>query len=116
MALMIRDGDYVPDGTAGLCRVQGQEELLQRLLFRLSARRGAFPFMEELGSRLWQLGRLSASARPAAAMQYVTEALAEEPDVSVESVLLEEAGGRAVLRIGLTIRGERIPMTAELRL
>jgi phage gp46-like protein len=116
MALMMRGGDYVFDGVDGLRRAEGQEALLQRVLFRLSARRGAFPFMEELGSRLWQLGRLPASVRSAAAMQYVTEALAEEPDVSVESVLLEETGDGAVLRIGLDARGERTSVTMELRL
>ena len=52
MALALRNGDYVSDGAAGLCRAQGQAALLQRVLFRLSARRGSFPFQEDLGSRL----------------------------------------------------------------
>ena len=64
MALMIRDGDYVPDGVGGLKRVSGREALLQRVLFKLTARRGAFPFREELGSRLSRLPRLPASQRP----------------------------------------------------
>lgn len=58
MELILRNGDYVPDGVGGLRRAAGQEALLQRVLFRLTARRGAFPFWEDLGSRLWQLGRL----------------------------------------------------------
>ncbi|MBP3486576.1 MAG: hypothetical protein J6J81_07005, partial [Oscillospiraceae bacterium] len=63
MELALRSGDYVSDGAAGLRRVQGTEALLQRVLFRLTAKRGSFPFWEDLGSRLWQLGQLPMSAR-----------------------------------------------------
>lgn len=56
MELKLQNGDYVLDGAARLCRVEGDEALLQRVLFRLSARRGAFPFWGTLGSQLWQLG------------------------------------------------------------
>ena len=115
MELMIRNGDYVADGR-GLRRVSGREALLQRILFRLTARRGTFPFCESLGSRLWQLGRLPAAARQTAAKQYVTEALAEERDLQVESVTLTEADGRAVLLAELSREGERIPVSVELSL
>ena len=70
MELKLKNGDYVPDGMGGLQRVNGHEELLQRVLFCLTARRGMFPFGETLGSRLWQLGRLLPSQRQAAAEQY----------------------------------------------
>ena len=50
MELKLQNGDYVLDGAARLCRVGGAEALLQRVLFRLSARRGAFPFWGTLGS------------------------------------------------------------------
>ena len=45
MGLSLREGDYVPDGTGGLRRTGGQEALLERVLFRLTARRGSFPFL-----------------------------------------------------------------------
>lgn len=65
MELKLRNGDYVPDGVGGLKRVEGREALLQRVLFKLTARRGAFPFLPELGSRLWQLGKAPPpSSRP----------------------------------------------------
>ena len=115
MALAIRNGDYVSDGAAGLCRVWGQDALLQRVLFRLTARRGSFPFWEELGSRLWQLGQLPASARQTAAKQYVTEALTEETGLVVESVTLTEADGRAALTAELTYEGEQLSVTVEIR-
>ena len=55
MELELKNGDYVPDGIGGVHRVSGREALAQRVLFRLTARRGSFPFWPELGSRLYQL-------------------------------------------------------------
>ena len=40
MELMLRDGDYVADGRGGVKRTEGGEEVLQRVLFQLGARRG----------------------------------------------------------------------------
>ena len=83
MELQIQNGDYVTDGCGGLERVEGTQALLQRVLFRLKAHRGQFPFLETLGSRLWQLGQVSSGQRQAAAEQYVAEALAEEPEAGM---------------------------------
>ena len=69
------DGDYVPDGAGSLTALTGGEEVLARVLYRLTARKGALPFLPELGSRLYQLGREKPSARQALAAQYVAEAL-----------------------------------------
>lgn len=112
MELKLKDGDYVPDGAGGLCRLEGREALLQRVLFRLTAKRGAFPFWENLGSRLWALGRVPAPERQAAARQYVTEALSEEP-VTVEEVTLErEEDGTVSVTARLRYEGESLPVTA----
>lgn len=116
MALGLRNGDYVPDGAGGLRRVSGQEALLQRVLFRLTARRGAFPFWETLGSRLWQLGRVPAGQRQGAAEQYVAEALAEEPGLTVENVELTAKGdGAVLLRTELSRSGVDLPVTMEIQ-
>jgi len=116
MALMLRNGDYVSDGTTGLCRVTGREALLQSVLFRLTARRGVFPFGETLGSRLWQLGQLPAHTRDTAARQYVAEALAEERGVSVEFVTLTERDGGATLFVQLSCAGESLPVTVKVQM
>ena len=114
MGLSLREGDYVPDGTGGLRRTGGQEALLGRVLFRLTARRGSFPFLPELGSRLWQLGQLPAVQRQSAAEQYVAEALAAEPELTVERVsLTESGGGRAQVTAAMTWRGETLSVTVE---
>ena len=73
MELQIQNGDYVPDGLGGFRRLTGGEALLQRVLFRLVPRRGAFPFMPELGSRLYLVLREKPAARQALAEQYVAD-------------------------------------------
>ena len=114
MALLIKDGDYVADERGGLRTVGGAQDLLQRVLFRLQARRGSFPFLPELGSRLWQLGQLPAVQRQSAAEQYVAEALAAEPELTVERVsLTESGGGRAQVTAAMTWRGETLSVTVE---
>lgn len=121
MELELKNGDYVSDGAGGLRRVEGREALLQRVFFRLTARRGTFPFWETLGSRLWELGKCSAPERRTAAQQYVQEALAEEPvtveDVTVEDVTLEPGreGAAAAVTVWLRYEGEALPVTVEVR-
>lgn len=101
-------GDYVPDGAGGLTALKGSEEMLARALYRLTARRGALPFLPELGSRLYLLGREKPSSRQALAAQYVAEALREEPDLSVQSVELVQEGERGRLTVYLDWQGEEL--------
>lgn len=116
MELMLRAGDYVPDGVGGLCRAAGREALLQRVLFRLTARRGQFPFLETLGSRLWLLGRLPPGKRQSAAEQYVAEALAAEKGLQVAQVELRSgADGAMVLTAALDYGGERLSVTLDIQ-
>lgn len=114
MDLKLRNGDYVPDGVGGLLRVEGREALLQRVLFKLTARRGTFPFLPDLGSRLWQLGNVPPAQRQAAAAQYAAEAL-EGETLTVESVALEpKAEGAMALTVRCLWRGESLPVTVEI--
>ena len=99
MELKLQNGDYVSDGAAGLRRVEGAEALLQRVLFRLTA-------------RLWQLGTIPPAGRLPAARQYVAEALAEEP-VSVEHVTLTEQGSRGFLTVELRYGSTPLSVTVE---
>ncbi|WP_298033656.1 hypothetical protein [uncultured Dysosmobacter sp.] len=114
MELELRNGDYVPDGVGGLQSAGGREALLRRVLFRLTARRGSFPFWETLGSRLWQLGQVVPAERQAAAKQYVAEALAEETGLTVEQVELAESAGSAVLTASLIYEEKPMAVTLEL--
>lgn len=111
--LQWNDGDLVPDGTGGFCRLEGSEALLQRVLFKLSVRRGSFPFLPQLGSELHRLGREKPSARPALCTQYVRQALADE-DVTVTEVVYDEQGGRANVTVGLRWQGQELEVNTRI--
>lgn len=90
MEAKIINGDYVPDGLGGIERRHGADALLQRVLYRLTARRGQFPPLPRLGSRLYLLAKEPPAQRLPAARQYVAEAL-EEETVSISDVSLSPA-------------------------
>lgn len=115
MELALQNGDYLSDGAGGLRRVEGREALLQRVLYRLTARRGQFPLLPELGSELWKLGQRSPSERQAAAEQAVVQALEEEP-LTVKTVTLR-AGGEGILEVitELLWNGETLHVGVEVR-
>lgn len=113
MEWKLTQGDYVPDGSGGLTTLSGREEVLARVLFLLTARRGALPFLPQLGSRLYQLGRERPSARQSLAAQYVAEALREEPELSVNSVELDQDGECGLLTVRLDWRGEELTAQVE---
>ena len=102
MENLCRNGDYVPDGFGGFVRLQGAQALLQRALFKLSCRRGSFPFLPELGSRLYALGREKPAASSDCARQYAAEAL--------------EGMGVAVTRVQVTsLTDGKARVTVQLR-
>ena len=103
MELKLVNGDYLPDGRGGL--EQAEEEILQRALSRLTARRGSFPFLPEFGSRLCLLGAVAPLARETAAERYVTETA-----LKVESVRLREEELVVYLRCMGEERKLRLPL------
>lgn len=86
------DGDYVPDGAGGLKESDGAEEVLARVLFRLTARRGAMPFLPGLGSPPARGDPGKAGGAADAVRRYVAQALEEETDLSVTDVVWRETG------------------------
>lgn len=107
MEYLLRQGDYVPDGAGGLTGLEGGQEVLQRALFRLQARRGAFPFLPELGSQLHLLGRERPSAWRAMAQRYAAQALEGEPQIQVTGVeLTQKESGRLEAAVYLEWQGE----------
>lgn len=111
--LILREGDYVPDGKGGFETAVGAGELLDRILWKLTVKRGSFPFLPQLGSRLHLLGRARQGEREALAQQYVREALADEK-VTVEKVTLVPDGERALLTVQMAWQGEELTATVEL--
>ena len=114
MELKIRDRDYVSDGAGGLVRAAGWDEVLERVLFKLSVRRGSFALAPELGSELHLLWREKGESRATAAKQYVAEALAEETELTVNDVTMEQKGDLLALRIALLYEGEERSVSVEI--
>lgn len=111
--LILREGDYVPDGQGGFSTATGAAEVLERILWKLTVRRGSFPFLPQLGSRLHLLGRVPAKEREAVAAQYAAEALSDE-EVTVQETRLTWEGEQAMLTLRLDWQGEELTATMEL--
>lgn len=111
MELKLKNGDYLPDGAGGVEECSGAEEVLARVLFRLTARRGALPFLPELGSQLYRVLREKPSARLAAAKQYVAQALEEETEVRVTDVALTDTPQGLEITVKLLWQGEELAVS-----
>ncbi len=109
--MQLRNGDDVPNGKGGFCSSEGGQAVVDRILFQLTARRGAFPLLPELGSRIYTLAQEKASRRGDLAKQYVEEALAGEKDLAVEQVYWDE--GQKGLRVLLRWQGKSLPIFLE---
>lgn len=109
---MVRDGDYVADEQGGFRRAEGSQELLQRVLWKLSIPRGSFLPLPQLGSQLYRLGRCRPDQRESMARQYAAQALADEPELTVTAAELGQGGA---LKLYLERQGqEQLTLTMNL--
>ena len=98
--------DYVPNGRGGLQQAAGTEALLARALFCLCCRRGSFPFLPELGSRLWQLKGSTEAQITSLAAAYCAEAVSPL-GLKVETVkLLDWQDDAARLDVALLVENQ----------
>ena len=111
MANKLRDGDYCPEGGGTFAQAEGAEALLERVMFKLQVRRGSFPLMPDLGSRLYLLPRAKSSARAALGAGYAAEALAGE-EVTVTRTEWEEKSRR--LTVFLRWQGEELSASVNI--
>lgn len=108
MELQLKDRDYVPNGAGGVVGLTGAEEVLARTLFRLAVRRGSFPFLLELGSRLYLLRGAKPAQWESLARQYAAEALAGETELTVTGVRVRAEGERLWVETSLTWNGQSL--------
>ena len=109
MELKLRNGDYVPGAAGTMERLEGSAALMQRVLYKLTARREGFPFLPQLGSELHLLGRCAANERDSAAELAVRQALSDETDLEITAVeLTETSEGLYTLRVFLKWHGQTL--------
>ncbi len=114
MSLLLKDRDYVADGNGGVAVVRDGEALLNEVLFRLAARRGSFPFLPELGSRMERLRREKTSGREILAKQFAVEALDDMEDVTVTDTMVRQEGDRLWVSVSLLWQGEQLSVAVQL--
>ena len=112
MSLLLKNRDYISDDRGSVASVSGGEALLNEVLFRLTARRGGFPLMPELGSRLHLLRNEKPSERGTLAARYAAEALSGL-DVAVTGAAVTAAGDGLHIRVDLTWQGETLTVEVE---
>ncbi len=114
MTLLLNQGDYVLSNAGTLTSLSGMEEVLQRVLIKLTARRGGFPLLPELGSQLYLLLRQSPASRETLAKQYIQEALADEPELTITGVTLTPLDReRLQISVALNWQGQALTASVE---
>ena len=114
MSLLLKNRDYAADGNGGVAVIKDGEELIGEVLFRLTARRGSFPFLPELGSQMYRLRGEKPSAWNSLAQQYAVEALADLPDAIVTGAQVGQEGDRLTVAVELLWQGASLWVTAQL--
>ena len=114
MSLLLNERDYAADGNGGVTVVQGGDALVNVGLFRLTARRGSFPLLPELGSRMGQLRREKPSAWETLARQFAVEALAGLDGVTVTGAAVRRERDALMMTVELLWENTALSVTARL--
>lgn len=112
MSLLMENKDYVKSGGT-VTGVSGGEGLINEVLFRLTAKRGSYPLMPGLGSRLYLLSREKPSDWQVLARQYAAEALAELSDLTVLKADVTQTGDHLWVTVELEWQGELLSVECE---
>lgn len=113
MSLLLKNRDYVADGNGGVTVVRDGEALVNEALFRLTARKGSFPFLPQLGSRMGELRREKPSAWGTLVRQYAVEALDGLEDVAVTGAAAYWEREALMVTVELLWQGQALSVTAR---
>lgn len=104
--VILENGDMKVSSHGEVLECTGREALIQEVILRLRARRGAFLLDPELGSSLWKLD--VATAREGDILAIVMEALLPMREIEVLELTrrLESANDRLELFLRLKIDGQ----------
>ena len=96
MELKLTDGKYTAKAQT-FNTVTGNEELAQRIMMKLTARRGRFWPKPDYGSNLYKLiNGEKPSNRENAVRQYAAEALSDEEGIDLQTVEISETASDAI--------------------
>lgn len=109
MELKIVDGDYTKDSFHDIASADGSEEVAERIMAKLVARRGGFAILPDFGSQLYKLSMVKTSERLSYAKQYIAEALSDE-NIEIDEITVSEADETIVVGLSLTYNGESITL------
>lgn len=95
--------------------IEGVEEEAQRLMLRLTMRRGSFRLDPELGSRLYAMPRGDTARMERFAAEAIEEALTDLPEVRLDglSCRYDAEEDRAFVDCRFVWRGQNIDLTVE---
>lgn len=113
MELLLKNRDYVRDASGGVIGLDGTEAVLARVLFQLGARRGSFPFLPTLGSRMYLLSGAKSGQWESLARQYAVEALADDTALAVTGVTVSRRDDRLWVEVTLDWKGETLTARLE---
>ena len=88
MDTALLNGDFLCDSRGFPMKIYGTEELLQRVFFRLSIKKGSFIYDRNLGSELYKLNIYEENIK-SKATSLIKEALIDMKNVIVKDVVTE---------------------------
>ena len=106
MELQIQNGDYVPDGLGGFRRLTGARPFAAGPV--AWSRGGGFPFMPELGSRLYLVLRRNRQPARRWRSSMWRRPWLERAGLRVTEVSLAQEGDRGLLTVRLDWQGEAL--------
>jgi len=114
LELKLVDGNYLPFKNGGLQSVRGIDETAQRIVMKLSAKRGQFLPMPEFGSLLHTLPLYKPSLQKVAAIGFVKECLADEPDIVIRDLDLLPLQDHISISLSITLNNRNINITTTI--
>lgn len=87
---MLIGGDHSVDSRGIPIAIDGDRELIQRALIRLTVKKGCFAPDPDLGSELYKLASVRSGDMTRVALGYAQEALLHMPEISVSGVRIEQ--------------------------
>lgn len=97
MDTLLANGDQFTDSRGLPVPLEGDGELIQRALIRLSVKRGSFREDPTLGSQLHKLQGGGTDTLNRLALSYVQDALAPLPQLTVKSVTVTRTDAQCLL-------------------